>query len=370
MIQQQRLRLPLLGLIALVAMMVGVVSSVQAQVRRVVTGGTFTPGSQVLFATDFSQDAPGNFPAGLRYLSGPLEVVQADGVNLLRSIGHGEFIIPLAQPLPQDFTLEFELIARNSNCCAGEELAFEGSPQLARTSGSAQVLWHHQYLAILGGGQDMGTSTVRFSEDLQSELLGQRALIQVMMSGTQFKLFTNGRQISNVPNLQFRRSTVLRVFLGGLDDGDRAVYLARVRLAAGGQAGTIASNPSPAPAPAPAVTAPAPQTYELQVSVTPGQAGPVVQWNAIPGSTYRVTRSAEGNRGRAASPTLTNVVWFDSALPVPGKYVYQVTATSPTGEYVGTAAFTTRTDGTLANTPVVATLQVSVVQGQDGPRLR
>ncbi|MEK7380336.1 MAG: hypothetical protein AAB075_04935, partial [Gemmatimonadota bacterium] len=100
MIQQRRLRLPLFGLIALVAIMFGVVSSVQAQLRRVVTGGTFTPGSQVLFATDFSQDAPGNFPAGLKYLSGPLEVVQLEGVNLLRSIGHGEFIIPLAQSLP------------------------------------------------------------------------------------------------------------------------------------------------------------------------------------------------------------------------------------------------------------------------------
>jgi len=232
------------SLIALVAITFGVPSA-QAQVRRVVTGGTFTPGGQVLFATDFSQDALGNFPAGLKYLSGPLEVVQLDGVHLLRSIGPAEFLIPLSQPLPQDFTLEFELLARNSNCCSGEELAFEGSPQLNRSAGSAWVAWHHQYLGIIGGGQDLGSSTVRFSEELQGELLGQRALIQVMMSGTQFKLFTNGRQVANVPNLVFRRSTVLRVYLGGLDDADRAVYLARVRLAtSGATVGAGAQSPS------------------------------------------------------------------------------------------------------------------------------
>ena len=236
MIQECSHRLPRLGLMALVAITFGVLSSAEAQVRRVVTGGTFTPGSQVLFATDFAQDALGNFPAGLKYLSGPLEIVQLEGVHLLRSIGPAEFIIPLSQPLPQDFTLEFDLIARNSNCCAGEELAFEGSPQLNRSAGSAWVAWHHQYTGIIGGGQDLGSSTVRFSEELQSELIGQRAQVQVMMSGTQFKLFTNGRQVANVPNLVFRRSTVLRVFLGGLDDADRAVYLARIRLTASGAA--------------------------------------------------------------------------------------------------------------------------------------
>ena len=202
-------------LIALVAITFGVLPAAQAQVRRVVTGGTFTPAWQVLFATDFSQDALGNFPAGLKYLSGPLEVVQLEGVHLLRSIGPAEFLIPLSQPLPQNFTLEFELIARNSNCCSGEELAFEGGPRLDRSAGSAWVAWHHQYTGIIGGGQDLGTSTVRFSEDLQGELIGQRALIQVMMSGTQFSLFTNGRQVANVPNLVFRRSTVLRVYSSG-----------------------------------------------------------------------------------------------------------------------------------------------------------
>jgi neutral ceramidase len=213
-----------------------------AQTPTVVTGGGFVAGSQVLFATDFSGVPIGNFPSGLKYLRGSMDVVSVDGVPMLRSTGPSEFIIPLNVPLPQDFTLEFDFVARNSNCCSGEELAFEGSPALNRSTGSAWVSWHHQYAAILGGGQDMGSSTVRFSEDLQGELKGQLGQIQVVMSGTQFKLFTNGRQIYNIPNLVFRRSNVLRVYLGGLDDGTAAVYLARVRLAVGGGGAGVVAN--------------------------------------------------------------------------------------------------------------------------------
>jgi hypothetical protein len=176
-----------------------------------------------------------------------MELVALAGVPMLRSSGPAEFIIPLSAPLPQDFTLDFDLVARNTNCCSGEELAFEGSPQLNRSVGSAWVAWHHQYTGIIGGGQDLSTSTRPFPEDLQQELKGRLGHIQVLVSGTQFKLFTNGRQIYNIPNLVFRRTTVLRIFLGGVDDGTGAVYLARVTLAAGSGATITVATPSSAP---------------------------------------------------------------------------------------------------------------------------
>ena len=263
-----------LGL-ALLAAVVTIESS-SAQGPTVVTGGGFVPGGQVLYASNFAQDPIGNFPSGLKYVRGPLEVVQVNGIPMLRSTGPAEFIIPLSAPLPQDFTLEFDLVARNSNCCSGEELAFEGSPQLNRSVGSAWVAWHHQYSGIIGGGQDLGTSTVRFPEDLQNELLGQLGQIQVQVSGTRFRLFTNGRQIYDVPDPVFRRTTVLRIFLGGVDDATGAVYLARVRLAAGGGVavnppaapGALAGIPAPAPGPPPGVAAPAPPA---PTSANPGE---------------------------------------------------------------------------------------------------
>ena len=143
----------LIGCTRSVLLVIGSALPVAAQGPTVVTTGGFVPGGQVLYASNFAQDPIGNFPSGLKYVRGPLEVVQVNGIPMLRSTGPAEFIIPLSAPLPQDFTLEFDLVARNSNCCSGEELAFEGSPQLNRSVGSAWVAWHHQYSGIIGGGQ-------------------------------------------------------------------------------------------------------------------------------------------------------------------------------------------------------------------------
>jgi hypothetical protein len=319
--------------LSLFGSLLGAFTALQAQTPRVVTAGTFTPGAQILFSSDFSQDPLGNFPRGLKYLRGPMEVVAVGGVPMLRSTGPAEFIIPLAAPLPQDFTLEFDIVSRNSDCCAGEELAFEGSPNLNRSIGSAWVAWHHQYAEILGGGQDLGTSTVRFPEILQRELKGRLGHIQVMMSGSQFRLYTNGRPIYNIPNLVFRRTTALRVFLGGVNDGDGAVYLARVTLAAG--SGMLALQPpsgpggpgSPGPQPVtpkPGLPAPPGRAYLNPARCIPGAgagAGPLefkafgirvggasLRWENEPNTEYLIERAAAPPVPAAGSPTWTRLI--------------------------------------------------------------
>ncbi len=369
-----------------------------AQSTTVLTGGGFVPGGTVLYSSNFAQTPLGNFPSGLKYLRGNLEVVAVDGVPMLRSSGPSEFLIQLAAPLPNDFTLEFDLQARNSNCCSGEELAFEGGPILNRSSGSAWVAWHHQYTGIIGGGQGLGTSTVTFPEDLQLELIGQRATIQVQMSGTQFKLFTNGRRIYNIPDLVFRRTTSLRIFLGGVNDGDGAVYLARVTLSAGGGAGTVAtqqnglgggglagqslpgtitqagSNPAPGtPVTPPTVTPPAtggaanpgprpvsgtpPVTSQQSstgslfpssiagVSVGPGSAGPIVTWTAFtaPGNLvvaytlkrWKIDDPVCCNNASPAGQPLAGPPWQDAPPPLSGTYVYEVTGNTSAGSTSG-----------------------------------
>ena len=142
--------------------------------RPTIVAGTFTPAGQVLFYTDFSQDPVGSFPQGLRHVKGPLEVVDAGGTRLLRSVGPSEFVIPLSGRLPQDFTLEFTLLPRASRAYGGEELTFEGGA--VRTSmdddpGSAWVLWNQMLTRIRGGGADPGQ--VLLPEDLKGEFAGE-----------------------------------------------------------------------------------------------------------------------------------------------------------------------------------------------------
>ena len=70
----------------------------------------FVPGSKVIFYTDFSEDRAGNFARGLKYRTGTAEIVERDGVKMLRATDQAEFLIPLGRKLPQMFTIEFDLI--------------------------------------------------------------------------------------------------------------------------------------------------------------------------------------------------------------------------------------------------------------------
>jgi hypothetical protein len=172
-------------------------------------------------------------------MRGPLELVNVDGVPMLRAIGPGEFLIPLSQTLPSDFTIEFDFISRTG---AGQEIAFEGGPVATRSVTSAEVLWNHQIATIMGGG--VGMAQITLPSALQTQVAGKRTKVQVAMSGTQFKLFTNGLPLNNLPTLAFQRASELRIFLGGVSDGAQAVYLAGIRLATNGPPSGLSGAPS------------------------------------------------------------------------------------------------------------------------------
>jgi len=60
--------------------------------------------------------------------------------------------------------------------------------------------------------------------------------VVVTFDGTEVKLYTNGQRLFTLADRRFMRSRVLRVFLGGQDEGDQAVYLAGLRITAGATA--------------------------------------------------------------------------------------------------------------------------------------
>src|SRR5204863_2823096 len=86
---------------------------------------------------------------------------------------------------------------------------------------------------IHGGGGNPGGVSVQFPDALHNEFPGQLVTIQAMFNGPAFKYFVNGRLIWNIPQLLFRRTTVIRVTLGGVNDANEVVYLKSIRLATG-----------------------------------------------------------------------------------------------------------------------------------------
>ncbi|MEO7966490.1 MAG: OmpA family protein, partial [Gemmatimonadaceae bacterium] len=53
----------------------------------------------------------------------------------------------------------------------------------------------------------------------------------VLMDGAYFKMYVNERRLYNIPELAFKRDSVVRVSLGGAEEEGLAVFLASVRVA-------------------------------------------------------------------------------------------------------------------------------------------
>jgi OOP family OmpA-OmpF porin len=220
-------RLALVG----VPLLIGGVATAQAQASaKVWENYDFVPGNKVIFFTDFSEDKVGNFARGLKYNSGPLEVVERDGVKVLRSLGRSEFLIRLGRRLPERFTLEIDIIAP-VNGRMNEPLAFEGGPTLDRGDKSAAISWHPTGAWILGSGQHAGNSLVKVPEAMVPQLTRDVAHIRVLMDSAYFKMYVNERRLYNIPELAFRRDSVIRVFLVGSEEEGQALYLAGIRVA-------------------------------------------------------------------------------------------------------------------------------------------
>ncbi len=321
-----------------------------------------------LFVLDLAGTPLGEIPTAIKQLKGIMEVVQKDGMPMLKASAASEFLITLPQVLPQDFTLEFDLVPKlGSN---PQDLSFEGTPTINQDGGSAHVLWHATgYLAVIGGGGENYESPM--PKTLRASLPGVLTHVVADFQGPTIKLYTNGERHYTLDK-RFARGRVLRVCLGGQDDGTEAVYLAGLRISTGSGLGIIAataglpnrSQPAPvAPGAAGPVTPPPASTQSQagsgganravpNVAVAQGAGGPVVTWGLLGGvSSYTVKRWMLNNPTccNNASPTLSGPPWQDTPLAVAGTYVYEVTASTPGWVATGQAQFIQfRTAGQIA----------------------
>lgn len=190
----------------------------------------FVPGNKVLFYTDFSEDRVGNFARGLKYLVGPMEIVERDDVKMLRATGLGELLIPLGKKLPPKFTLEIDVITA-ANAPLGDRLRVEGGK--AHTQGDAQsveISWGPQHNTLHGGGQDRGTSQLHLAEGEVAKFVDHTAHLRILMDSGYFKMYANEKRLYNIPELQFRRDTVIRLALVGGPDNE-ALFVTSIRAA-------------------------------------------------------------------------------------------------------------------------------------------
>ena len=190
----------------------------------------FVPGNKVIFYTDFSEDKVGNFARGLKHRGGSAEIVERNDTKVLRATNTAEFLIPVGKKLPERFTLEVDVIAPLSGVM-NRALSFEGGTEQAGDDKSAWITWNPQGAWIQGSGLDINSGGAHVPEAMASAFAGNVTHLRVLMDGAYFKMYANERRLHNIPELAFRRDSVIRMALGGSEEDGMAVYVTSIRVA-------------------------------------------------------------------------------------------------------------------------------------------
>ena len=190
----------------------------------------FVPGNKVLFYTDFSEDRVGNFARGMKYVSGPAEVVERDGIKVLRATGTVQFLVPVGRILPQRFTLEIDAIAPSAGALT-RAVSFEGGAKWLANAQSATVSWNPRAGFYEGSGKDISSSVSEIPGAMRDQMVGNVVHLRVLMDSGYFKMYANERRLYNVPEFAFKRDSVIRIALDGAEAEGMAVYVTSIRVA-------------------------------------------------------------------------------------------------------------------------------------------
>jgi len=183
----------------------------------------FTPGTDVLFQTDFAGQTVGDFPRNVQLKSGNAEIVNFNGGTYLRATDGTHVLIPLPTVLPQRFTLEFDMLAST-----GWNVTVETNPD--PQGGQA-----HGVLKFSNSGDayidpDKGAAS---GSSIGQELKNQLIHAAVMADSNYVKIYINGQRLGNSPNAPLGRSKNIEIYLPA--SRDEPALLGNIRVAAGGR---------------------------------------------------------------------------------------------------------------------------------------
>lgn len=185
----------------------------------------FRPGDRPLFVTDFSQDEVGNFPQRLELTSGNMEVVEWSGRRFLRATSEFEFRIPLSEPLPERFTLEFDL--RGSYHTASQTTVKVDFGNGVRGD-------YASCSPVEAGLYGNGGTERKAVLDLSTRRFGTSVIrCRVMADGKYAKTYVNEIRTANHPNANLGRARAITI--SGFVAEPNEIMIGDIRVAAGGR---------------------------------------------------------------------------------------------------------------------------------------
>jgi len=183
----------------------------------------FVPGEMPLFIDDFSKDRVGNFPQRLEFLDGNMEIVEWQGRRFLRATTNpARFAIALDAPLPDKYTLEFEILPLVDGWF--QQVYFSDPGQYPNSA-----LCSVYSAGLTGDGAGTGRSLVQLDGGLDGKVYPCR----IMVDGNYAKVYQGEQRVANVPNASLGHGTQVIFRLTGTVE--QPVMVGNIRLMGGGR---------------------------------------------------------------------------------------------------------------------------------------
>ncbi len=214
---------------------------------KVYTNYDFVAGNKLILYEDFSVDKIGDFPAKWN-TNGAGEVVKInEGEEKWLQLANETTYIPdLAGTLPNDYTLEFDMITTGLNKDTGSLariiITLDDNNMLRRGSDFAEVslpLCQFTDAGVYVGNYFNDENTVRnyILKDIRKDVL-QRAHVAIAVNGPRFRMWMNERKLVDLPRfIVSGLPKYIKFDLAGMlgEDSGQFAFLTNIKLAEGGE---------------------------------------------------------------------------------------------------------------------------------------
>ncbi|HEX9833259.1 MAG TPA: OmpA family protein [Mycobacterium sp.] len=172
-------------------------SAVEAPGSGVWRNYDFVPGDSVWYASDWSTERVGRFPASqLEFVKGNFEIVELNGRRLLEGKTAGDFRVKLPAELPRQFTLEFVL--QISYLYNGIDVMFAPGARNPLEAEGHRVALHHAP-GIYAANQGVSATSSRTH-------IGSLMPVRLQVDDQYAILYVGSERVGQLPNAQFPRS--------------------------------------------------------------------------------------------------------------------------------------------------------------------
>ncbi len=202
----------------------------------------FVPGDKLLFFDDFSIDFVGDFPSKWN-TNGSGEVVSVNSEKWFEiKPGFNTFYIPLAPTLPEDYTVEFDVLTsgidRQTSSSALLRIYLSEDPKYSNNKGTyvsvglPMCQYHPVGIRIYSKIEGINNTV---AADIRKEVLN-KPHFAIAVNKQRFRLWVNERKLLDVPQFIPENSniTTLKFELVHLKDGKERLFIKNIKIAEGG----------------------------------------------------------------------------------------------------------------------------------------